>query len=143
MFEFLLSIRVSFWLVRVGRIPRRCAATLSFFEKRDPYAQFPFFSSWRRRCGGRSRSNRYLSWLIGVECFVERKVPKDPSTLILRRIKRMVICACMRCLPAFNGAYIHWGRRNWRRDRGLRRLGAILFIRSNYCHSSQHIERFV
>ena len=30
MFEFLLSIRVSFWLVRVGRMPRRCAATASF-----------------------------------------------------------------------------------------------------------------
>ena len=27
MFEFLLSIRVSFWLVRVGRMLRRCAAT--------------------------------------------------------------------------------------------------------------------
>ena len=34
MFEFLLSIRVSFWLVRVGRMLRRCAATLPrFWEK--------------------------------------------------------------------------------------------------------------
>ena len=27
MFEFLLSIRVSFWLLSVGHMPRRCAAT--------------------------------------------------------------------------------------------------------------------
>ena len=27
MFEFFLSVRVSFWLVGAGRMPRRCAAT--------------------------------------------------------------------------------------------------------------------
>ena len=31
MFEFLLSISVSFYLVGVGRKPRRCAATLPLF----------------------------------------------------------------------------------------------------------------
>ena len=30
MVEFLLSIRVSFWQVKVGRMPRRCAATISY-----------------------------------------------------------------------------------------------------------------
>ena len=29
MFEFFLSVRVSFWLVGAGSMPRRCAATLS------------------------------------------------------------------------------------------------------------------
>ena len=35
MFEFLLSIRVSFRLVRVGRMPNRCAETLPFFLGKD------------------------------------------------------------------------------------------------------------
>ena len=35
MFEFLFSIRVSFLAVRVGRIPRRCAATDEFREKNE------------------------------------------------------------------------------------------------------------
>ena len=48
MFEFFLSIKVSFWLVGAVRMPRRCAATLPLFGKRQPHAQLPFLSSWRR-----------------------------------------------------------------------------------------------
>ena len=36
MFEFLLSIRGSFLAVRVGRMPRRCAATTAD-EKQDKF----------------------------------------------------------------------------------------------------------
>ena len=32
MFEFLLSIRVSFFVEGVGRMPSRCAATLSYYN---------------------------------------------------------------------------------------------------------------
>ena len=55
MFEFLLSIRVSFPAVRVGRMPRRCAATPTkgFFEI------FPLLSSrsHRRKLHFRSLSS--------------------------------------------------------------------------------------
>ena len=37
------------------------------------------------------------------------KVPVDPSRLTLG-IKCIVSCGCVRCLPVFNGAQIHWGR---------------------------------
>ena len=56
------------------------------------------------------------------------------------RVKGIVIRGCVRCLPAFNGTHVPWGRRNWRRARGLRRLGAVPFVCSNHGHSSQHIE---
>ena len=37
MFEFLLSIRVSFWLAWVGRMPRRCAATASMHRTKSMF----------------------------------------------------------------------------------------------------------
>ena len=67
MFESLLSIRLSFLAVKVGRMPRRCAATLPLFGKRHPHAEFPFLSSWRRRSEERARGDRHISWLVGVE----------------------------------------------------------------------------
>ena len=42
MFEFLLSIRGSFLAVRVGRMPRRCAATVSSL-KNSKYACVTIF----------------------------------------------------------------------------------------------------
>ena len=134
-----LSIKVSSWLVGAGSMPRRCAATLPFLRKRHTLPQFSFLSWWRRRCGGRAWSGRYLSGLIGVKCFVRRNIPINPSRLILR-IKHIIICGCMRCLPGFNTAGVHWGRRDWRRIRRLRGLGAVFFILPNHGHSSQHIE---
>ena len=67
MFEFSLSVRVSFWLVGASRMPRRCAATVPFFGKRHPHDRLPFLSSWKLRRGGRARSDTYVSWLIGVK----------------------------------------------------------------------------
>ena len=43
MFEFVLSIRMSFVLVGSSRMPRRCAATLPFLEKKTfPCSAFSF-----------------------------------------------------------------------------------------------------
>ena len=111
MFEFLPSIRVSFWLVRVGRMPRMCAATLPLFVKRHPYAQFPFLSSESRRSGGRARGDGYISWLVGVEGVARRNIPVDPSGLITSVGDGIVSCG-IRCVAAFNGTDIHWRRWN-------------------------------
>ena len=124
-------------------MPRRWAATLPPFRKRHPHAQFSFLSWWRRWCGGSARSRRNSSRFIGVTCFIGRKVPIDPSRLILRRIKRVIVCGRIWCFPAFKGAHIHWGRRNWRRIRLIRWLRALFFVLSHYCHSSQQVERVV
>ena len=139
MFEFFLSIRVSFWLVGAGCMSWRCAATLLFFVEKHPHAQLPFLFSWRRRCGGSVRSDRYNSWLIGVKGVVWRNIPKDSTGLIVS-IKRIVIRGCVRCLPTVKGAQIQWGRRTWRQDGWLRWLGAVFFIRLDHGHSSRHIE---
>ena len=109
MFEFLLSIRVSFFAVRVGRMPRRCAATLPLFGKRHPYAEFPFLSLWRRRSGGRARGDRHISWLVGVEGVARRSISLDPSGLITS-VESGIVSCCLRCVPAFNGTDIHWRR---------------------------------
>ena len=85
---------MGFWLVRDGGIPRRCAATLPLFEKRHPHAQLSFLSSWRRGCGRRARSGRYISWLIGVKGVAWRNIPIDSSGLIVskKRMSSMVVC---------------------------------------------------
>ena len=138
-FEFLLSIRVSFLVVRFGRTPRRCAATLHLFGKRHPYVVFSSLSSSRRRGGGRARGDRHISWLIGVEGVAGQNMPVDPPGLIISVEGGVVSCG-IRCVPAFNCTDIHWRRWNWRRDGGLWWLGAVCIIRSNYGHRPQHIE---
>ena len=120
-------------------MPHRCNATFPPFWENHPYAQLPFLSSRRRQRGGRARSNRDICWLIGVKGVARRNTPIDSSGLIVS-IKRGIICCCVSCLPAFNGAHIHWGRRNWRRARRLRWLGAVSLVCSNHGHTSQHIE---
>ena len=121
-------------------MPRRCAATLPFLlRKRHPHAQLSLLSWWTRRCGGRVRSERYLSGLIGVECFIRRNISIDPSRLT-QGIKCNVICGCVRFLPAFSSAQIPWGCRVWRRIRRLRWSGAIFFVLSNHGHSSRNVE---
>ena len=139
MFEFFLITRVSFWLVRAGLMPCRCAGTLPFFRKRHPHARFALLLSRRRRCGGRAWSDRHLSQFIGVKSPTGGTIPKDKSGLILR-LKHGTFRCCVRCLTAFNGTHFHWGCRYWRRDRWLRWLGAVLIICWNHGHSSQHIE---
>ena len=89
------------------------------FEKRYPHAQLPLLSSWRRRFGGRDCSERYMSGPIGFKIFTRRTIPIDPFWLIVGK-KCIVISGCVRCLPAFNGNQIHWGRRDWRRKKRLR-----------------------
>ena len=138
MFEFLLSIRVSFLVVRVGRMHRRCAETLPFFWEKASYAEFSFLSSWRRRSGGRARGDRHISWLIGVEGVARRNMPVNPPGLISSVEGGIVSCG-KRCDPAFNGTDIHWRHWNWRRDGWLRWLGAVCIIHSNYGHRCQHI----
>ena len=87
-------------------MPRSCAATHPVLRKKRPHAQLSFFV-WRRwRCGGGARGERYLPELIEVKSFVRRSMPLDPSRLTLRK-KCNVICDCVRCLPAFNGAKIY------------------------------------
>ena len=110
MFEFLLSFRGSFLAVRVGRMPRSCAATLPLFGKRHPYAEFPFLSSWRRRSGGRALGDRHIFWLVGVEGVARRKIPVDSSGLTFRRIEGVIVCSIIRGVPASNFTDIHWRR---------------------------------
>ena len=141
MFGFLFSIRVSFLAVSVGRMPRRCAATLPFFGKRHPHAEFPLLSSWRWRSRRRARGGRHISWLVGVEGVARRNIPIDLSGLIISVESGIISCGMCSVPPAFNGTDIHWGRWNWRWDGWLRWLGAVCIIRSNYGHCCQHIER--
>ena len=138
-FEFFLSIRVLFGWSGLATCLAGLLRHSPFFRKRQRQAQLPFLSSWRRRSGGRAWSDRYMSRLIGVKSFAEKKIPIDSSGLIFR-IKCGIVRYCGRCLRAFNGTHIQWVRRKWRRDRWLRWLGAILFVCSNHGHSSQHIE---
>ena len=140
MFEFFLSIRGSFLAVRVGRMPRRCAATPPFFGERHPYAEFPFMSSWRRRNGGRARGDGHVPCLVGIEGVARRNIPVDSSGLIIR-VECGIISCGLRCVPSFNCTDIHWGRWNWRWDGWLRWVGAICIIHSNYGHRCQPIER--
>ena len=106
MFAFLLGIVVSFCVVSVGRMPCSCAATFLFFGKRHPHPQLPSLLSWTRRCAGRARSDRYISWLIGVRSVAGRNIPKDSCGLIVSMECGNVRC-CVRCLPAFNGTHIY------------------------------------
>ena len=139
MFEFFLSLRMSFLLVGASRMPRSCAATLPLFANKHPHAKLPLLSSWRRRCGGRAWTDRYMSWLIGVKSLVGRKIPIDSSGFILAQKYGIIRCR-VRCLAAFNGTHIHWRRRDWRWDRWIQWLGVVLFVCSNHGHCSQHIE---
>ena len=66
-------------------------------------------------------------------------MPVDSSGLHLW-MKCFVDCSSVRCLPAFNGTQIHLGRRDCRRARWLRRLGAVLHVWLNHGRSSQQIE---
>ena len=136
LFEYFLSLKVSFLLVGAGRKPRKCAVLLPFLRKRHPQTQLPLLLQWRRRCRGGAWSEGYLSGLIGVKTLTRRIIPIEPSRLNLG-IKCNVIGGCVLCLPAFNGTQIHWQRRYWRRVRQLRWLGAIFLVWSNYGHSSQ------
>ena len=61
MFEFLLSIRVSVWLVRFSRMPRRCAATLPLLGKDISILCFHF--CLRGGDGGRKGSKRQKHFL--------------------------------------------------------------------------------
>ena len=141
--SFSLSIRVSFCLEGVGRMPRRCAATPPFFRKRHPQAQSSLLSRRRRRFGGGAFSGRYSSGFIWVKCLVRRKVSVDPSRLVFRRIECIVVCSSMWRLPTFNRAQVHWGRWDWGRIRRLWWLGAVFLIWLNDGHSSQLIEGVV
>ena len=105
MFEIVQSIKVYFVLVRVGCLPRRCAAILPFFWEKHPRAQPPLLLSWTRRCGGWVRSDGYLSGLVRIN------IPKDSSRLILW-VKCIFILSCVRCFPAFNCTQFHWRRRD-------------------------------
>ena len=103
--SFSLSIRVSFW--------KGLAACLAdvlrhspLLKKRHPHAQSSLLSRCRRRCGGWALSGRDSSGIIGVKSLVRRKVPVDPSRLIFRRIKGIVVSGCMWCLPTFKTAQI-------------------------------------
>ena len=65
MFEFLFIIRVSFLAVRVGRMPRRCAATLPpFWEKtslcRVAFSVFVEAAEWRK--GSRRQTHFLARW---------------------------------------------------------------------------------
>ena len=140
MFEFLLSIRVSFWLVGMAACLTGVLRHSPFFRKRHFYALFPFLASWRRRSGGRARSDRHISWPIGIESVAWRNIPVGSSGVIIS-VKCGIISCSVRCVLAFNGTHIHWGRRNWRRDGWLLWLGALCLVRSNHSHRSQHIER--
>ena len=97
-------------------MPRRCAETLPLFEEKTSLCSvfsFVVVEGWRGRFGGRAWGERYLSGFIGVKCFVRRNISVDPSRLTLR-INCIVICGCVRRLPTFNGAQIHWERSDWR-----------------------------
>ena len=117
MLEFSLSVRVPFWLVGASGMPRRCAVTLPLFWEKDIPCSASFLSSWRRQCRGRARSDRNLSWLIGVKRVHWRNIPNESSGLIVGKGSGIVRC-CVRCLPAFNGTHIHLGRHNWRWEDG-------------------------
>ena len=113
MFELSLSIRLSLLHVQAGRMPRRCSVTLPHFEeKRSPWSIFSFVvveaAVWRK-----AWSDEYLFGLIGVKCRRTRKIPVNSSRLVLWK-KCIVICGCMRCLPAFNVTQNHWRRRYWK-----------------------------
>ena len=56
---------------------------------------------------------RDSSGFVRAKCLVRRKLPVDPCRLTFKRMKGIVVCGCMQCLPAFNGADTHLGRRNW------------------------------
>ena len=109
MFEIFLSVKMPFRLVGASRMPRRYTATLAIFRKKHLHAQLFLLSLRRRRCGGRARSDRYTSWLIGVKVVARRNIPIDASGLIVS-IKCFVIRGRVRYLPALNGTHIHWGR---------------------------------
>ena len=108
MFEFFLSVRMSFWLVGASRMPRRCAATLPHFWEKTSLWSTSFLSSWRRRCGGRARSDGYVSWLIGLKCVAWRNIPIDSSGVIVS-IECGIVRCFVRCLFALNGTHIHGG----------------------------------
>ena len=61
-------------------------------------------------------------------------------------VKCVVFSGCVRRLPAFEGAYIHWGRRYWGRFWRLRWFRTVIVIVcissiGCYCHCRQDIER--
>ena len=104
MFEFLLKHWVAFLSVRVGCMPRRCAATLLPFEEKTSLCSNRLF----RRGGGGGVEDGLLAGktrlgLGRFECLVWR-IPVDPSWLVFRRIEGVVVCGSIRRLPSFNGA---------------------------------------
>ena len=75
--------------------------------------------------------------LTSNESKVGRNVPTYSSRLVFW-VKCGIIRSCVRCLPAFNGTYIHCGRGNWRRVRRLRWLRAVFLVWLYHCHSIQN-----
>ena len=72
--SFPQSIRVSFWWNGLAACLAGVLGHPPFFGKRHSHPQLPFLSSWKRRCRGRARSNRDISWLIGVKGVAQRNI---------------------------------------------------------------------
>ena len=144
MFEFVLSIRVSFVLVGAGRMPHRCAVTLPpFMDKTFPCSVFSFVveeaAVWRM-----GSKWRILVWAHYNQMCHSKKCPMDSSGLVLQ-IECSFVRRRMWSFPAFDSTEIHrwcWNRRRvWR----FRWLGAVIFITLirvclHYRHCCQYIE---
>ena len=139
MFEFLLSIRVSFWLVRVGRMPRRCPATLPPFWEKTSLCSVSFFvfmavAEWRK---GLKRQIHFLAhWSRRSHS------TNYPSRLVWAHHQskmwhRQLLCALC---PSLWWHSKSLGPAKLETAWTAPVIGAILFIRSDHSHSSQHIE---
>ena len=139
--SFPLGFRMSLSVEGVGRMPRRCAATLPLFRKIHPYTQSSFSSRRGRRCRGRASSGIDSPGFIWFKSFVCRQVPVYSSRVVIRRVESVIIHSRVYCVPVVYRAYVHGRRWNRRQIRRLRWLGALFLILLDDGHRCQHIKR--
>ena len=139
MFEFLLSIRVSFWLVRLSRMPRRCAATLPFFWEKTSICPISFFifvetAEWRKV----SKRQTHFSAYWSRRC----RLTNCPSSLVwahhqCKICHHQLLCALCPSLQWYSHSL---GASNLETGWMAAVIGAVCFVRLNHGHRSQHLE---
>ena len=122
MFEFLLSIRVSFWLVRVSRMPRRCAAKSGFSSLW--FCQFSM--NWRLACAWNVdqfpvffsyyydiKWLRYQKKVILANCYFAGKIVVDSENFGNQRcVQKLPKSLLLQKCFFFLLKMILWARRN-------------------------------